>query len=275
MVSTATILFVVFSLFVSLILPVLLLILFAARNKKQGIVSAWLLGASGFFVTQILIRLPILTALQSQSWFLAFARNHLFLYAFGLAFTAGLFELAGRFAVAKCLRKNLTYKRSLAAGLGHGGIEAMILIGMTYVNNLIYIAMINSGAFDMVLAQTSAMGVDVSQLELIREQLLNTAPALFLLGGFERILAMIAHAAMSMVICWGMYSKKVLPCLLTALGIHTFIDLTAGLSLVLPQTTAYVVIYAILIAVAGLSLWILKDIRRRWQEQEVSHDSEK
>ena len=275
MVSTATILFVVFSLFVSLILPVLLLILFAARNKKQGIVSAWLLGASGFFVTQILIRLPILTALQSQSWFLAFAQNHLFLYAFGLAFTAGLFELAGRFAVAKCLRKNLTYKRSLAAGLGHGGIEAMILIGMTYVNNLIYIAMINSGAFDMVLAQTAAMGVDVSQLELIREQLLNTAPALFLLGGFERILAMIAHAAMSMVICWGMYSKKVLPCLLTALGIHTFIDLTAGLSLVLPQTTAYVVIYAILIAVAGLSLWILKDIRRRWQEQEVSHDSEK
>ena len=153
MVSTATILFVVFSLFVSLILPVLLLILFAARNKKQGLVSAWLLGAAGFFVTQILIRLPILTALQSQSWFLAFARNHLFLYAFGLAFTAGLFELAGRFAVAKCLRKNLTYKRSLAAGLGHGGIEAMILIGMTYINNLIYIAMINSGAFDMVLAQ--------------------------------------------------------------------------------------------------------------------------
>lgn len=275
MVSTATILFVVFSLFVSLILPVLLLILFAARNKKQGLVSAWLLGAAGFFVTQILIRLPILTALQSQSWFLAFARNHLFLYAFGLAFTAGLFELAGRFAVAKCLRKNLTYKRSLAAGLGHGGIEAMILIGMTYINNLIYIAMINSGAFDMVLAQTAAMGVDVSQLELIREQLLNTAPALFLLGGFERILAMIAHAAMSMVVCWGMYSKKVLPCLLTALGIHSFIDLTAGLSLVLPQTTAYVVIYAILIAVAGLSLWILKDIRHRWQEQEVSHDPEK
>lgn len=275
MVSTATILFVVFSLFVSLILPVLLLILFAARNKKQGIVSAWLLGAAGFFVTQILIRLPILTALQSQSWFLAFAQNHLFLYAFGLAFTAGLFELAGRFAVAKCLQKNLTYKRSLAAGLGHGGIEAMILIGMTYVNNLIYIAMINSGAFDMVLAQTAAMGVDVSQLELIREQLLNTAPALFLLGGFERILAMIAHAAMSMVACWGVYSKKVLPCLLTALGIHTFIDLTAGLSLVLPQTTAYVVIYAILIAVAGLSLWILKDIRRRWQEQEVPHDPEK
>ena len=177
--------------------------------------------------------------------------------------------------MAKCLRKNLTYKRSLAAGLGHGGIEAMILIGMTYINNLIYIAMINSGAFDMVLAQTAAMGVDVSQLELIREQLLNTAPALFLLGGFERILAMIAHAAMSMVVCWGMYSKKVLPCLLTALGIHSFIDLTAGLSLVLPQTTAYVVIYAILIAVAGLSLWILKDIRHRWQEQEVSHDPEK
>lgn len=275
MISIATVFCVLISLLVSLVLPVVLLIFFALRNKKQGIPSAWLLGAAGFFVTQILIRLPILTALQSQSWFAEFANSHLFLYAFALAFTAGLFELAGRFAVAKTMEKNLTFRRSLAAGLGHGGIEAMLLVGMTSVNNLIYIVLINSGGFDTLLAQTAAMGVDVSQLELLREQFLTTSPLLFLLGGFERILAMTAHAAMSMVVCWGVHTKRVLPCLLTALGIHTLIDLSAGLSLVLPQTTAYLAIYAILTAVALLSLWILRDIRRRWQEQEVSHDSEK
>lgn len=272
MVPMTTVIACVVTLLVSLVLPVGVLIGYAGKNKKQGIVSAWLLGAAGFFVTQILIRLPILTFLQSRSWFAGFAQNHLFGYAFSLAFTAGLFELAGRFAVAKGMRKNLTWKRALAAGLGHGGIEAMLLIGMSYVNNLIYITMINSGTFDTLIAQTAAMGVDVSQLELIRTQLVGMAPGMFLLAGFERILAMIAHAAMSVLVCWGIHRRKLLPCLLACLGIHTFIDLTAGISLVLPQTTAYIIIYSILVAVAVVSVLILKHIRRSWKE--VSHDSE-
>ena len=272
MVPVTTVIACVITLLVSLVLPVAALVVYAVKNKKQGIVSAWLLGAAGFFVTQILIRLPILTALQSQSWFGEFAQKHLFLYAFALAFTAGLFELAGRFAVAKLMGKNLTWKRSLAAGLGHGGIEAMLLIGMTYVNNLIYIVMINSGYFDYLIAQTAGLGVDISQLELIRTQLVAVAPGMFLLAGFERILAMTAHVAMSVLVCYGVAHKKTGICVLLCLGIHTFIDLTAGISLVLPQNIAYPIIYAILIAVAVVSLLILKRIRRNWKE--VSHDPE-
>ena len=261
------------TLFVSLILPVLLLIVFAFRNRKQGIVSAWLLGAAGFFVTQILIRLPLLTALQGQSWFLKFANLHLFAYAFGLAFTAGLFELAGRLAVAKLMKKKLTYRRSLAAGLGHGGIEAMLLVGITYINNLVYLAMIHSGSFDTLVAQTAALGVDVSQLELIRQQLLSTSPALFLLAGLERILAMTGHVAMSMLVCYGVAHRKSGICTLLCLGLHTLMDLTAGISLVLPQTIAYPIIYAILIVMAALSLVIIRELVCRWKK-EVSHDPE-
>lgn len=270
MVSTFTILACILTLLVSLFLPVGLLILFALKNKRQGIFSAWLLGAAGFFVTQILIRLPILMVLQSQSWFLTFSQSHLFAYAFGLAFTAGLFELAGRFVAAKLMRKNLTFKRSLAAGLGHGGIEAIILIGTSYISNLAMIAMINSGSFDTLIAQTAAAGVDTSQLELVRQQLLTTSPALFLLGGFERILAMTAHAAMSLIVCYGVAHKKVLPCLLICLGIHTMIDLTAGISLlagtVLSQTAVYLIIYLILAIVAAISVFVIIKLRCRWQD---------
>jgi hypothetical protein len=77
---------------------------------------------------------------------------------------------------------------------------------------------------------------------------------------------------MSMLVCYGVAHKKVLSCTLVCLGIHTFIDLTAGLSLVLPQNIAYPIIYAILIAVAAVSGLILKRIYRSWKE--VSHDSE-
>ena len=264
MVSITTIIACVITLLVSLVLPVAVLIGFALRNKKQGIVSAWLLGAAGFFVPQMLIRLPILTVLQSQSWFAVFAQNNLFLYSFGLAFTAGLFELAGRFAVAKLMEKRLTWKRSLAAGLGHGGIEAMLLIGMTYVNNLIYIGMINSGYYDTLIAQTAGMGVDVTQLELVRTQLIGMSPAMFLLAGFERLLAMTGHLAMSVLVCYGVAHKKVGICVLICLGIHTLIDLTAGISLALPQNIAYPIIYAILVVMAVVSVVILKNIHSRW-----------
>jgi len=276
MISPLTTLSCIITLLISLVLPVVLLIILACKHRKQGIVAAWLLGAAGFFVTQILIRLPILTALQGQSWFTAFAQNHVFLYAFSLAFTAGLFELAGRFAVAKLMGRNLTCRRSLAAGLGHGGIEAILLVGMTYVNNLIYIFMINSGTFDTLLAQSAAMGVDVSQLELIRTQFLTSSPVMFLLAGFERILAMAAHVGMSMLVCYGVAHRKALPCTLLCLGIHTLIDLTAGISLligtVLTQTAAYCIIYLILIAVAAFSVLVVRELRRRWTEKEATHE---
>jgi uncharacterized membrane protein YhfC len=123
-----------------------------------------------------------------------------------------------------------------------------------------------------MLAQTAATGVDASQLEMIKMQLISYSPAMFLLGGFERILAMTAHAAMSMLVCYGVAHKKALPCTLMCLLIHTFIDLTAGLTLVLPQTTAYLIVYSILIIVAAASLLILKELGRRWKED--SYDPE-
>ena len=272
MVPSMTIVTCAISACISLCLPVVLLAVFAVKNKKQGIISAWLLGAAGFFVTQILIRVPILTVLQTQSRFVEFANSHIFAYTFTLAFTAGLFELAGRFGVAKILEKKLTWKRTLAAGLGHGGIEAMILVGMTYLNNILYIFMINSGTFDAVVSEAVAAGVDVSALLMVKDQLFSSTPALFLLGGFERILAMIGHLGMCMIVCYGVYTDKPLKGALICLGIHTLMDLTAGISMLigkgLSQTAAYVIIYAILTVMAVLSVLIIRKIRRSWRETE-------
>lgn len=263
------------SLFFAMGLPLIALFLLGVKNRGKGIWSAWILGALGFVVTQILIRVPVLTALQSQSFFLAFSQNQPFLYVFVLAFTAGLFELAGRFVVAKLMQKNLTCKRSLAAGMGHGGIEAIILIGMAYINNLVYISMINNGTFDTMVAQAVAAGVDASQLNMLKETLLTTSPAMFLLGGFERLLTMFAHAGMTMIVCWGIHTGKAGKCALICLVIHTLLDLTAGISLladtVLSQTMVYTIIYTILTMAAILSLKILLEIRRRWNaETEVT-----
>lgn len=271
MIPNTTIVFCIITLFVSLILPLILLLVFALRNRKQGIVSAWIIGALGFFIPQMLIRLPILTLMAPQLTRLS--QFSPLLYAFGLAVTAGLFELAGRILAARVMGNRLTPKRALAAGLGHGGIEAMVIIGISYINNLVYIAMIQNGTFDALLAQNASSPEVAAQLEQVRTALLTTSPAIFLLAGFERLLTMICQAAMSVMVCYGMASGKPGKYILLCLGLHTLLDCTAGISFYIGKgltlATGYFIIYTILTAAAILSIIILRTILRRWAEEKT------
>lgn len=277
MIPNATILSCIVTLFVSLILPLIVLLVYALRNRKQGIVSAWIIGALGFFIPQMLIRLPILTLLSMQ--LAKFAAFSPLLYALTLAVTAGLFELAGRILAARVMGNRLTPKRALASGLGHGGIEAMMIIGISYISNLVYIAMIQNGTFDALLAQSAASPEVVAQLEQVRTALLTTSPAMFLLAGYERLLTMVCQAAMSVMVCYGMACGQPGKYILLCLGLHTLLDSTAGISLYIGKgltlSTGYLIIYAILTAAAILSIFILVKILRRWAgEKEVAYDSQ-
>ena len=271
MIPNTTILCCIITLFISLILPLILLAVYALRNRKQGIVSAWIIGALGFFIPQMLIRLPILTLLSPQ--LAKFAAFSPLLYALTLAVTAGLFELAGRILAARVMGNRLTPKRALAAGLGHGGIEAMVIIGISYINNLVYIVMIQNGTFDALLAQSASSPEVVAQLEQVRTALLTTSPAMFLLAGYERLLTMVCQAAMSVMVCYGMASGKPGKYILLCLGLHTLLDCTAGISLYIGKgltlATGYCIIYTILTAAAILSMVILRTILRRWAEEKT------
>ena len=278
--NNISIISIMLTLIVSLIVPPAFAAVYASRHKKQGIWSAWLVGALGFFVPQILIRLPILAALSRTDGFIAFSQTHTLIYGFALAFTAGLFELSGRYAVARCLKKNLTYRRALAAGLGHGGIEAILITGLAYLSNVVFLVMLQTGGFEATVAQTTAAGGDVTALLTAKDALMNTPWALFLLAGFERLLAMTCHAAMSMLVCYGVHSGKAAPTIF-AFVMHVGMDSVASISLFigkgLSQAAAYTIIYILLIAFTVLAVVILKTIRARWAAetaQEVPYDSQ-
>lgn len=274
--SSLSVVCILFTFFVSLILPLAFLVYYALRHKKQGIWSAWLVGALGFFVPQILIRFPILTALSRMEGFITFAQTHPWIYSLSLAFTAGLFEVVGRYAAARCLKKNLTYRRALAAGLGHGGIEAMIITGLAYVSNLVFLVMLQTGSLDAQIAQAA----DPTALLTARDTIMNTSWILFFMAGFERLLAMTCHAAMSMLVCYGVRRGKAAPTIF-ALAMHVGMDSVAGISLMIGKgltlAQAYTMIYILLMAFAVLAILILKNIRARWaaeEAQEVPYDSQ-
>lgn len=274
MISTSTLITVIITFIISAILPLMVWIAYGIKNKGKGVWTAWLLGAAGFFIMQVIIRIPILNMISLTAGFQAFVENQYVLYCFVAAFTAALFELIGRYVVAKIMAKNLTYERSFAAGLGHGGIEAMIIIGMTYLNNLLYIGMINSGTFDVIVEQTVALGVDTTSLVAVKDALINTNSAVFLLAGYERILTMIFHLTMSLIVCYFVSKKQDLKGILICLVCHWIIDFIAPLvngmatgymGNVISQTTAYIIVYVFLTIVAVVSVVAIANIRKKWK----------
>lgn len=273
MVSTVTLIAVIITFCICTILPIVAWIVYGVRNKGKGVWTAWLLGAAGFFVMQIIIRTPILNLLALSSGFQSFVTNHYVIYCLILAFTAGLFEVIGRYAVAKILAKNLTYEKGFSAGLGHGGIEAIVLIGMTYLNNMLYIGMINSGAFDGIVEQTAALGVDTTSLLAVKDALVNTNSTVFLLAGYERILTMVLHVALSLTVCYFVSKKQDIKGILLCLVCHWMVDFIAPLvngmateymGNMISQTTAYIIIYLFLTAVAVVSIFAIINIKKKW-----------
>lgn len=273
MVSTVTLIAVIVTFCVSAILPIVAWIVYGVKNKGKGVWTAWLLGAAGFFVMQIVIRVPIVNLLALNAGFQSFVTNHYVIYCLILAFTAGIFEVIGRYAVAKIMSKSLTYEKGIAAGLGHGGIEAIVLIGMTYLNNMLYIGMINSGAFDGIVEQTAALGVDTTSLLAVKEALINTNSAVFLLAGYERILTMILHVALSLAVCYFVSKKENIKGILICLVCHWIVDFIAPLvngiateymGNVISQTTAYIIVYLFLTVVAVVSVIVIIKLKKKW-----------
>lgn len=277
MVSTSTTIAVCVTLFISLILPIAALIVYAVKNRRKGIWSAWLLGAVGFFVLQIVIRTHVLSILSANSDFISFANNNYILYCLILALSAGLFETIARYAVAKIMSRNLTFERGFAAGMGHGGIESMLIIGMTYISNLVYIILINAGEFDPIVQQAAALGADTSGLLVIKDTLINSDSVVFYLAGYERILTMILHIALTLLMCYFVKNKKGIKGIGLCLVLHGCVDFVSllinGLSTdylggIISTTTSYVITYIFLTAVAILSVVLIRYLYKHWSTEE-------
>lgn len=279
MVSGLSLAAMVVTLLICMVVPIVALIVYAVKNKGKGVWLAWFIGAAGFFVMQIIIRTPILSLLSLNEGFVKFANDYYIVYVLILAFTAALFEVVARFVGALILKKKQCYEVAVGAGLGHGGIEAMFLIGMTYVNNLLYSVMINTGAFDAMVESTAQMGVDAQTLQAlwdVKKSLVETAPSMFILAGYERILTMIVHVAMTVLVFYFVYKKKSVIGIVLCLLIHTLIDFVPGfvqgasvygyLGDKFPNGVVYAIIYAFLTVMAVAGIVMVVSIRKKWRK---------
>jgi uncharacterized membrane protein YhfC len=202
MVSGLSILFMSLTVLLCILLPVILTIYFYRKHRIS--IAAVFTGALTFFVFQVITRLPLISLLSTQPWYVSFSYNTI-LFSLALGLSAGLFEEIGRFLGYRLLlKKRLEWKNGIALGIGHGGIEAILIVGLTNINNLVFSFMINSGVFDTYIAPALPSGA----AETVKSQLVNTSPYLFAAAGIERVFAMVLHIAFSIIVLYGVMNKK-------------------------------------------------------------------
>lgn len=209
MVSVPTLLSLAFGALVCFGLPALLGALLKKRYPQEKIGRAVLLGTLGFLLTQVCVRLPLLSALSGNLAFFSALRP--IPYALLLAFSAALFETAGRLLVQKVLlRRRLTQATALASGVGHGGVEAVLLVGINDIAGL-------------------AVGLAGDPASAGYVSLLSVSPALFALAGFERLLTILFHVFLSWLLGRAILKGRTGRGVLLCLALHTFADACAGL----------------------------------------------
>jgi uncharacterized membrane protein YhfC len=213
--------------FLMIALPILLGIFLT--NKFQLGWKLWLIGASTFIISQIFhipfnsyILNPLLRTIQQT---LHGAPGTL-IVALILGLSAGVFEECARYSMFRWWLKDArSWHRSILAGSGHGGIEAIILGGLVlwvYVNMM---AVRNS--------DLSKLNLTPDQLEITRQQIQlywSTPWYDTLFGALERIFTIPFHIMASVLVLQVFTrhpGKQQLRWLVLAILLHTLMDASA------------------------------------------------
>ena len=209
-------------------------------RKRGGTWTAFLIGA-GTFILFAMILEQLLHALVLFSGAMAALQGNIWLYGLYGGLAAGLFEETGRFLAFRfALRGRKDRITSLAYGIGHGGIEAFLIVGLMMAANL-------------VLGLTYANGGTVpDEVVPTAEALLATPAGMFLWSGFERLTAIALHMALSVLVFASVHTSRrwLYP---AAILIHAAVDFTAAAANpYLPVAATEVLI---LLLTAMVALW--------------------
>lgn len=169
-------------------------------RKRKGAGKAFVWGALAFVVSQLLIRVPILQLVMPNFQWFAVMQLYPWRHGLFLGLTAGLAEETARWVAARCfLRGKDTLVHGLAFGLGHGGIEAMLLVGPNMIAGTVMVLTGQAALFP-------ADGVSV------------------LVAGAERIFAMAFHIGAALLVMYGVRAGRGFRYWALAVVLHTVMD---------------------------------------------------
>ena len=247
---------IIFSLCISIALPVVLLIVVHKKTKARMAMAV--IGAATFFLFAMVLE-QILHAVVLGVGGERITGN-IWIYGLYGGLAAGLFEEVGRFVAMRfAMKKQLSLPNALMYGVGHGGIEAILIVGLASVSNLVTSIMINAGTLE---ASLGALDQTTKEATLTQLSALWTTPSYqFFLSGIERIVAVTLHIALSVLVFQAVKLGKKRYWFL-AFAIHVGVDFATVIAANYLNLVLVEVMLAVL--VAGVVVLTVSLCRRNW-----------
>ena len=225
------------------------------RRRKGADLPPFFVGAGVMLLFAFVLESAVNSAIFASPLG-AVIRERNWLYALFGGLMAGLFEETGRFLACKTALKTFRVKdeNALMYGAGHGGLEAIVLLGITSINNLTYSVLINAGRIDTLTQGLPAEAL--GQLETVIEQLSTASPALFLLGAAERLFALALQLALSVLVWFAAKKPGRVWLFPLAILLHLIVDAVSG-ALSLGGVSVYLIeiIIGVMAVLACLLAW--------------------
>lgn len=244
-----------------LFVPVIIAIIWTVKKKERF--TTVLIGAATFLLFAIILEKPLQNILVFPGQMglpehaaAKFINARPVLWALIVGLFPGVFEETGRLVAFKTVLRNRKNRETgISHGIGHGGFEVMFVLGVTYITNISYAVMINTGAFGNLIAQIEAQAPDqVEQGYAVAAQLAAFSVGDLALGVLERIFAVMFHIGASMLVFYACKDKKKFWLYPVAILIHTAMDGMMGLNMagVIELTP---VMIEIIVAVFGFAVF--------------------
>lgn len=222
-----------------------------------------------FLLFQLISRVPIVMILGSV---LApqLKSSPVFLYSWVviLAISAGLFEEVGRYVGYRWFmrREEKTWSKAVMYGIGHGGLESMVLVGGASLLTVLNV---------IVLSATNLNSLPASQHALIVQQFatINAEPAwLSLAGTWERLWTLPIHIALSVIVLQ-VFRRNAIVWLWLAVLAHAIVDFTTVIiAQLLGTNVTSTLLVEGLVAIFGILaivvIWRLREVTPVQSEQQ-------
>ena len=237
-VGTASFVWLMIGAVIWIVVPVVIAVVWKIRKKEP--VTSILVGAAAFLLFAVILEKPIQNVLafptamglpdHAISRFLS-ANPVLLALVAGLF--PGVFEETGRLVAFKTVLKNRRNREtSISYGIGHGGFEVLLILGIMYIQYIAYAVMINTGIFGTVIEQVVSQAPEqIGNVEAVVNMLTGFSFADLGIAFFERIFAVLFHIGASILVFYACKSSKRFWLYPLAVILHTGMDFIGALSI--------------------------------------------
>jgi uncharacterized membrane protein YhfC len=197
-VPTLSIVFMAVSALIGIAIPVVLFIVF--RKKYKADILPFFIGCAVFAVFALLlesfVHKFILTSATGEA-----IMSNIWIYGIYAGLMAGLFEETGRYAAFKTVLRSRRGKNqnALMYGAGHGGFEAIYILGVSMISNIVMSVTLNSGMGSSLTAGVTDPAA-LQQINASIAALAGAEPTVFLVGSAERFAAVALHISLSVLV---------------------------------------------------------------------------